>query len=63
MTGAKLDRDFLIKIIKNPDVQFKLAPQNTYPLAQFMHKVGAIKTAPASWREYFFDDAVIAQGS
>lgn len=63
VTGAKLDRDFLIKIIKNPDVQFKLAPQNTYPLAQFMHKVGAIKTAPASWREYFFDDAVIAQGS
>ena len=45
VTGAKLDRDFLIKIIKNPDVQFKLAPQNT-PLAQFMHKVGAIKTAP-----------------
>ena len=63
VTGAKLDRDFLIKIIKNPDVQFKLAPQNTYPLAQFMHKVGAIKTAPASWREYFFDDAVTAQGS
>ena len=30
VTGAKLDRDFLIKIIKNPDVQFKLAPQNTY---------------------------------
>ncbi|MBR8652603.1 ABC transporter substrate-binding protein [Achromobacter sp. Marseille-Q0513] len=63
VTGAKLDRDFLIKIIKNPDVQFKLAPQNTYTLAQFMHKVGAIKTAPASWREYFFDDAVTAQGS
>lgn len=63
VTGAKQDRDFLIKVIKNPDVQFKLAPQNTYALAQFMHKVGAIKNAPASWRDYFFDDPVTAQGS
>jgi NitT/TauT family transport system substrate-binding protein len=28
-----------------------------------MHKVGAIKHAPASWRDYFFDDALTAQGS
>jgi NitT/TauT family transport system substrate-binding protein len=63
VTGAKLDRDFLIKVIKNPDVQFKLEPQNTYALAEFMHKVGAIKNAPASWRDYFFDDPVTAQGS
>jgi len=63
VTGAKQDRDFLIKVIKNPDVQFKLQPQNTFALAQFMHKVGAIKNAPASWRDYFFDDPVTAQGS
>lgn len=63
VTGAKLDRDFLIKVIRNPDVQFKLEPQNTYALAEFMHKVGAIKNAPASWRDYFFDDPVTAQGS
>ncbi len=63
VTGAKQDRDFLVKVIKNPDVQFKLAPQNTFALAQFMHKVGAIKHAPASWRDYFFDDPVTAQGS
>lgn len=62
VTGAKQDRDFLIKVIKNPDVQFKLEPENTFVLAQFMHKVGAIKNAPASWRDYFFDDAITAQG-
>lgn len=63
VTGAKLDRGFLIGVIKNPDVQFKLAPQNTYALAEFMHKVGAIKNAPASWQDYFFDDPLTAQGS
>lgn len=55
--NSKIDREFLIKIIKNPEVQFKLTPQNTYPLADFMHRVGAIKTKPSSARDYFFDDA------
>jgi len=55
--NSKLDRDFLIKIIKNPEVQYKLTPQNTYQLAGFMHRVGAIKNRPASAKDYFFDDA------
>ncbi|WP_349742426.1 ABC transporter substrate-binding protein [Roseateles cavernae] len=55
--NSKIDREFLIKIIKNPEVQFKLTPQNTYPLADFMHRVGAIKAKPGSARDYFFDDA------
>jgi len=62
-TGAKIDRELLVKIIKNPEIQFKLAPENTYTLAKFMHEVGAIKNLPASWRDYFFDDAATSQGS
>ncbi|WP_144637041.1 ABC transporter substrate-binding protein [Bordetella genomosp. 13] len=62
-TQAKIDRALLLKFITNPQVQFKLAPENTYPLAEFMHQVGAIKNKPASARDYFFDDAVTAQGS
>ncbi len=62
VSGAKLDRDLLLKIIKNPQVQFKTAPQNTYTLASFMHRVGAIKNQPASARDYFFDDAHSARG-
>lgn len=57
------DRALLLKIIKSPQVQFKVAPQNTYAFAQFLHRVGAIKNQPKSWKDYFFDDAVIAQGS
>ena len=61
--NSKLDREFLIKIIKNPEVQFKLAPQNTLQLADFMHRVGAIKNKPASAKDYFFDDAHNASGT
>ncbi|MBL0946251.1 MAG: ABC transporter substrate-binding protein [Hydrogenophaga sp.] len=53
---GQLDRNLLLSIIKSPEVQFQLAPQNTYKLAEFMHQVGAIKNKPASAREYFFDD-------
>ena len=57
------DRKLLLQIITNPDVQFKIAPQNTYGLAEFMHRVGAIKNKPASVKDYFFDDAHSVGGS
>ncbi|MTV37506.1 ABC transporter substrate-binding protein [Duganella radicis] len=63
VSKAKVDRDLLVKIIKNPQVNFSVAPQNTYGLAQFLYRVGAIKKQPASWRDYFFEDPVIAAGS
>ena len=52
-----IDRKLLLSIIKNPEVEYKLTPQNTYALADFMHRVGAIKNKPASAKDYFFDDA------
>jgi len=57
VSNSKIDRDFLIKIIRNPDVQFKITPQNTFGMAEFMNRVGAIKNKPASAKDYFFDDA------
>ena len=63
VANAKIDRDFLVKIIENPEVQFKIAPQNTFALADFMHRVGVIKNKPASFKDYFFDDAHVASGS
>jgi NitT/TauT family transport system substrate-binding protein len=60
---SKVDRALLLKIFKNPDVQFRIAPQNTLGLAQFMHKVGAVKNRATSWRDYFFDDALVKEGS
>ncbi|MGI4776982.1 MAG: ABC transporter substrate-binding protein [Janthinobacterium lividum] len=60
--NAKIDRNLLLKIIRNPEVQFKTTPQNTYPLAEFMHRVGAIRNRPSSAKDYFFDDAHNASG-
>lgn len=54
---SNINRDLLLSIIKSPEVQFKLTPENTFKLATFMHSVGAIKNKPASAREYFFEDA------
>ncbi|CAG9164537.1 hypothetical protein LMG23994_00370 [Cupriavidus pinatubonensis] len=53
----------LVKVLKNPQVQFKVTPQNTFALAEFMHRVGAIRNQPRSWQDYFFQDPAIAQGS
>lgn len=60
---SNIDRELLLKVIKNPEVQFKIAPENTFKLAQFLHRVGAIKNQPKSWQDYFFEEEATAQGS
>ncbi len=52
-----IDRKLLQGIIRSPEVRFTLTPRHTYALADFMHRVGAIKSRPASAKDYFFDDA------
>jgi NitT/TauT family transport system substrate-binding protein len=63
VSGAKIDRALLLKVIESPDVQFKIAPENTYRLAKFMHQIGAIRRLPQSWHDYFFADPDTAGGS
>jgi NitT/TauT family transport system substrate-binding protein len=63
VNNARIDRKLLIAIIKNPDTQFKITPQNTLGLAQFMYRVGAIKNEPKSWQDYFFADPALGNGS
>ncbi|GGB94511.1 ABC transporter substrate-binding protein [Pseudoduganella buxea] len=60
---SKVDRALLVKIFKNPEVQFRIAPQNTLGLAQFMHRVGAARNRAGTWRDYFFDDPLVKEGS
>lgn len=63
VTKSKVDRDLILGIVKNPEVQFKTTPQNTLQLGEFLHRVGAIKNKPESVKDYFFDDAHVAAGS
>ncbi|MDB5798537.1 MAG: nitrate transporter substrate-binding protein [Paucimonas sp.] len=60
---GSIDRALLVNVIRNPKVQFKVAPQNTLGLAQFLFAVGAIKNKPESWKDYFFDHPALAAGS
>ncbi|MFE1602168.1 ABC transporter substrate-binding protein [Methylobacterium sp. ID0610] len=62
-TGSRTDRDLLLKVIKNPEVTFKVEPQNTLGLGQFMHRVGAIRNEPKALGDYFFVSPRIAAGS
>jgi NitT/TauT family transport system substrate-binding protein len=57
------DRALVLQVLRDPQVQFKIAPQNTLGLGRFMQQVGAIKQAPAAVGDYFFDDPLIAGGS
>jgi len=63
VTKARTDRAFLLKVIKNPQIQFKVAPQNTLGLAQFLFQAGAIRNRPVSWRDYFFAHPALGAGS
>ena len=61
--NSKVPKELLLKVIRNPEMQFKITPQNTFALASFMHRIGAIKNKPASAQDYFFDDPHNAAGS
>ncbi len=63
VTKAKIDREALIKLIDNPQYEFTVTPKNTYKLAEFLYRVGAIKNKPESWKDYFFQDERPLQGS
>lgn len=60
---AKVDRELLVRLLRNPQVRFDIAPQRTFVLAEFMHRIGAIRARPASWQDYFFADPALAPGS
>ncbi|MCC6073959.1 ABC transporter substrate-binding protein [Pseudomonas sp. GCM10022188] len=63
VTKAKISKEDLLKIIDNEQFQFSVTPTGTYQLAEFLHRVGALKNKPASWQDYFFADPRLGQGS
>lgn len=63
VNGSNVDRKLLLGVIRSPQVQFKVQPQNTLSLGQFMHRVGVIKSEPKKVEDYFFDDPRTAGGS
>ena len=60
---SKLSLDFVHNVLAGPQVKWTLVPQNTMKYADFMHKVGTIKEAPASWKDLFFPEIHAKAGS
>ncbi len=52
--NSKLDPAFVREIVNNPENDFTMTPRNTMKYAEFMHRVGALKNKPESWKDYFF---------
>jgi NitT/TauT family transport system substrate-binding protein len=59
---SKLERDFILKMMKDPDIEFTTTPRNTMGYAAFMHRIGSIKTKPESWKDYYFEEIHGQQG-
>ena len=54
--------DDIFAMINAPDYAFTLTPQKVYKTAEFMNKIGSIKSKPASWKELFFPEIHGLQG-
>ena len=63
VSGAKQDRQLVLDVIRNPQVEFTVQPQRTLELGQFLHRVGAIKNQPTQLSDYFFDDPRVSGGN
>ena len=57
------DAALIEQILNDPQVTFTTTPQNVGKYAEFMSRVGTIKTAPASWKDMFFPNLHGKSGS
>jgi len=60
---SKLTVEKVAEIASGKQVQWTMAPESTMKYAQFMHAVGSIKAAPASWKDLFFPEVHGLSGS
>jgi NitT/TauT family transport system substrate-binding protein len=60
---AKLAADEVLRMIKDPDTKFSTTPNGTMQFANFMARVGSIKTKPASWQDLFIPAVHALPGS
>ena len=63
-TKSKISvEDVTAMIADKNEISYSPEPRNTMPYATFMHKEGAIKNLPKSWKDYFHESAHGLSGS
>jgi NitT/TauT family transport system substrate-binding protein len=55
--------DNIAKMLNDPAIVFTTTPQSIQRFAEFMVKIGAVKTRPESWKDLFFPNAHMLPGS
>jgi NitT/TauT family transport system substrate-binding protein len=48
--------DDVYAMISSPDYIFTQTPQKIGLMAEFMYRIGSIKTKPVSWKDMFFPE-------
>lgn len=61
--NAKLDPAFVRGIITDPDSKFTTTPLNAMKYAEFLYKIGTIRSRPDSWKDLFFPELHDEPGS
>jgi len=62
-TESGFSPEELLEVIADPAVKFTTTPENVMKYAEFMHRIGTLKTLPASWQDLFFEEIHGAPGS
>jgi NitT/TauT family transport system substrate-binding protein len=62
-TKMKIDTDLMEGLLADPKFKYDLTPVATMRWATFMHQVGRIKIAPASWKDLFWPEIYDRDGS
>jgi NitT/TauT family transport system substrate-binding protein len=60
---AKIDTELMEGLLADPRFKYVLTPQSSVRWAEFMHKVGRIKAAPASWKDLYWPEIYDLDGS
>jgi NitT/TauT family transport system substrate-binding protein len=54
VTKEKISLDDLVAVIRQPGAIFSATPQRSMLWAEYMYRIGLVKTKPASWKDYTF---------
>ena len=57
-TGSKLQIEVAARVLDEPRTNWSFTPHNVMKFADFMARAGMIVSAPASWRDLYFPEAV-----
>jgi sulfonate transport system substrate-binding protein len=62
MAGGSESVEEILSILEDPRIVFTLTPHRVQRTADFMYRVGRIKSRPANWKDLFFEDAHRREG-